>query len=406
MFYLRIVILNIRRYKLKSILNILICALIVILLNLYMANMQASQKQLSDLAVALPVSARVSNVDGSESVGLEIRKQTIIQLQSSPYVSGLAYTTQLMAGLGDFPSEEWQKYLNIAVIGVNSVNAIPTLPLGNITLAGGVTLDFLQSKEAQCLADEQFLQQNKLAVGDTIVLSLNYYRYAPDGFELRLRPLGLYSFKIVGSVAPWDQMSSSLVPQVILPVNWTQETFAGAGVEFYADSAAFTVSDALKLNAFKAQMQEFGLKSVQATAPLSHNGDALVVDDGNFVKAADHLKENLSLLTVFLYFILIIVAFTGYITSYLLMQSRRPEFAIMRSLGTSKKACFGTLFTESVTLQMIGGLLGFLVAMLMRTVSVDAIPVIIAVLFFMVGTVAALLLLSRFSVMAILSRND
>ncbi|MCL6458966.1 MAG: ABC transporter permease [Gorillibacterium sp.] len=406
MFYLWTGILNIRRYKFKSILSVLIFGLIVLLLNLYIANIQTNRKQLSDLAKVLPVLAHISNLDGSQNVGLEIKKETVMQLQSSPYVSGLAYTTQLMAGLGDFPVDEQGKYLTIPVVAVNTINALPGLPLGNITLANGATLDFLQSNEAQCLVDEQFLKQNKLAVGDTIVLKPSYYRYEPDGFQLRLRPLGLFSIKIIGSVAPWNQMSSGIVSQIILPVGWTQVAFDGAGIEYYADSAAFTVKDALKLNAFKAQMQEFKFKSVQVTAPLSYNGNTLVVADGNFIKAASHLQENLSLLNRFFRFILVVVAFAGYITSYLLMQNRRPEFAVMRSLGSSKSACFTTLITESVILQIIGGLLSSVVAMLLGTGGVTALPVIIAMFFFMLGTIVALLFLGRFNVMAILFRND
>ncbi|WP_379127329.1 FtsX-like permease family protein [Paenibacillus sp. sgz500958] len=406
MFYLRTGILNIYRNKFKSILNILICALIVSLLNLYISSIETNKKQLSNLVVALPVSAHITNSDGSQNVGLEIKKESILQLQSSQYVSGLTYATQLMAGLGDYPMDEWEKYLNISVASVNSIRAIPALPLENVALASGATLDYLQSKEAQCLADEQLLRQNKLAVGDTIVLKLNYYRYAPDGIELRLKPLGVYSFKIIGSMAPWNELSSGLVAQVILPTSWTEEAFAKADTEFYADSAAFTVKDPRKLNAFKSQMQKYGFKSVQASAPLSHNGNALLVNDGDFIKAAGHLKENLSLLTSFFYLILMIVACTGYITSYLLKQNRRPEFAVMRSLGSSKRACFAALITESLALMIVGVMLGTIVVTLFSTDKLTAIPAMITMFFFMLGNIIALLFLSRFSVMAILCRND
>ena len=106
--------------------------------------------------------------------------------------------------------------------------------------------------------------------------------------------------------------------------------------------------------------------------------------------------------------IFIIVAVIGFIASYLLMQSRRNELAIMRSLGMGKKRCFTIILLESLMLALIGSVVGTVGAQIIVDVSPLMTGVILGsfLITYLLGTAIALFLLNRFSVMAILTKTD
>lgn len=80
----------------------------------------------------------------------------------------------------------------------------------------------------------------------------------------------------------------------------------------------------------------------------------------------------------------------------------------MRSLGVDKRKSFLIVFLESLVLVMIGSLLGLLPAGIVATIRIEAAGIVLFgfIDFYMLGNFLALLLLNRFSVMAILSKAD
>jgi ABC-type antimicrobial peptide transport system permease subunit len=80
----------------------------------------------------------------------------------------------------------------------------------------------------------------------------------------------------------------------------------------------------------------------------------------------------------------------------------------MRSLGVSKRKSFLIVFTESFVLVMIGSLLGLLPAGIVAPIRIEAAGIVLFgfLIFYMLGNFIALILLNRFSVMAILSKAD
>lgn len=72
MFYLHIVLCNMKRNKWKSISTVSICIFIFILLNLYLTYIYNCKMQLNDLPNISPIYCSISNLNGSSQVGLEI----------------------------------------------------------------------------------------------------------------------------------------------------------------------------------------------------------------------------------------------------------------------------------------------------------------------------------------------
>ena len=177
---------------------------------------------------------------------------------------------------------------------------------------------------------------------------------------------------------------------------------------FFADSARFRVSQPLELNRFKEEMDKLGLMPVISQANSTQRGTSLTVNDETFIKAATRLKENITLQRMIMPFIILIVGLLGFVVSYLLLQSRRPEIAIMRSLGVSQRSCFVMLLFESAILELSGSLLGVAAAMMLIDVDI-VLGLAVVIPFFaiyMAGTAVALILLGRFSVMQVLTALD
>jgi len=301
--------------------------------------------------------------------------------------------------------------LNIIITAVNTLSAVPNLSADNVTFAEGADIDILSTNQTVCLITEDFPLRHGLGIGEIMPLTLYYYEYPSSEYEiLMIYPLGFFDLTIAGVIGDMVWESGDFIPpDVILPVDWVRGAYAQIDAAFYPTNSSFTVADPLRLDEFKAEMQSFNLMETIPTADFSHNGNSLMVSDKIFIEAASHLRENLRLLGFFLPFILAIVVFVGYLTSYLLMQNRRREFAVMRSLGTGQKACFYIFMSENAVLALCGGLLGSLAAALLIESTVIGVLFLSTGIFFvcyLLGTAAALYGLGRFSVIDVLSQID
>lgn len=405
MFCLKTAILNIKRHKSKSILVLLTCTLTVFFAFVFMNSIETNQNQLLSLPQALPVTAQIENIVGSRIVGLQISEDTVNQLSVSKHVKNLLYTAQLGANFPDIPDEANQ-YKQISIMAANDIRALPNLQDAQIKLTDAANTDFLRGTDALCLADDVFMQQNGLSPGDTVDLALYALKSQEDGQSFTYVSLGNCSLRIVGTMTL--PVNTSLVKTDLLcPAGWAKEKSDGAGEPFRLDSASFTVADPLDLNAFKAAMKDMYLLPVVPTAQFSIYGIALVVKDETFIQTASHLKNSLAVLYAFAPVIFIVIALVGYAMAYLLMQSRRAELVIMRSLGSSRGGCVLIMFIEYAVLGLAGCLIGAACAALWAGFSWNTLSV--AMLFFaslMLGVLAAAFQISRGNTMTGLKKTE
>ena len=407
MFSIRTAVRSLKRCKYKSILSMFICAVATFLMNLYAANVQDSARMLQKLPEAMEVSAGISNLDGSLDQGLKIKEKLVNQLLESEYVKAPVITVQLMTGFGEFKEEDWVENLTMYARGSNDIRGIPGLNPEDIKLAEGADPDFLMSDRRECLVDETILKARGLQVGDTVTLTLYYYRFG-DYHEIFVDPLDVCEYYIAGSMNVSGDTGDSSYKDMLLPLKAVQDSFARAGFPFYADSCRFEVKNPLELNAFKEQMHDFGLLPVAPSADFYFDGNALTVRDETFIKAAERIEESLTLLRGFFPCILVIVAAVGYLTAHLFVQSRRPEYALMRSLGVGRGRSFYIFFLEYLILALLGCALGSLCAAPLASGGWKTFSGV-AVLFtccYLLGMSAALLAMGRLSVMAVLTKND
>lgn len=376
----------------------IVCMLIVFFIFIYVNSIKTNEEQLDSLPQSIPVEAQIQNVCGSQSAGLIIGSSMVENIEKSGYVKNLYCSAQMEANFSSLPDEK-DHTKEIFVKSINDINAIPNIQEGAVKLKDGVDISFLHGSDAMCIADENFLYDKDLSIGDSIDINLYGLSYDPSKYVYELIPLGPSSLLIVGSISSGENDSYS---QLICPNGWAKNMHAAAGADFKLDSASFTVADPMDLNAFKAAMKKCHLESVNPLAQNNIYGSALYVKDEVFIKTASRLRDSVSMLYAFAPVIFAVIALIGYALSYLLMQNRRQDVAVMRSLGTSRFKCMVVMFIEYAALGAVGALLGAACF----SVSIGFIgfaPLLIALLFFstfLVGIIAAAFQISRYNTMS------
>ena len=408
-FFIRQTARNIVRYRKKSILHILIGVLTVLILDIYAGNIDSTEKQLAHLPEALEVTARISTLNGSKREGMTIREDRVMGVRESVYVKDPVFTVRLKFGFGAFTVEEYKENLNHYGMGMNAPEGVSGMKREEITFLTGVDESVLETAQKVCILDAALMEERGLCLGDDVMLTLFYYRYAIEGSEIFIEPLITDTYKIVGSMQIGDYQGEWVPPEVIFPLDYMRGAYHSQGIEFFADSGSFVVRDPFQLNALKAQMHdEIKFLSVITRAKPRTDGNALTIMDEAFIRSAETLSRNLALLRGMLPFLAVIVIFIGYLCSYLSLQSRREEYALLRSLGTGRGRSFFLLFGETVFVEAAACILGSLAAAVFLRSAVRVLVLSGAMFFlaFLAGAAMAILALHRLSVMEMLTKKD
>lgn len=400
---------NLVRHGRKNILHLLIGVLGVLILDIYAGNMDSTEKQLAHLPEVLEVTARISTLNGAQREGMAIREERMMGVRESEYVKDPVFTVRLKFGFGAFTVEEYKENLNHYGMGMNAPEGVSGMKREEITYLEGVDESVLTTAQKVCLLDATLMEEKGLHPGDNVMLTLFYYRHALEGSEVFIEPLITDTYKIVGSMQIGDYQGEWNSPEVILPLDCVREAYHSQGIAFCADSGSFVVKDPFQLNALKAQMyDEVKFLPVITRAQQRSEGNALTIRDEVFIRSAETLFKNLALLRGMLPFLLAIIVFIGYLCSYLSLQSRREEYALLRSLGTGRGRSFLLLFGETTFVAAAACLLGSLTAaVFLRTAP--GVLVLSGTMFFLsfpAGAAMAVLALHRLSVMEMLTKKD
>lgn len=398
---------NALRHKKKSFLSILISGMIVLFLLLYISNIEKNQAQLIKLGRTIPITGSICNIDGSQDVGLQIDLEMLNKMRDTGLIKDEVTAMEICAAMPNTYDESALGCL-CRFVGTNSFSIFSSFTPKDVSYIDGYDESFLKGKEAVCIVRDRFMREQNIKLGDELEVEAYAQKCDKEGgliddFE-RIRSVKM---KVIGSFKSKTQ-SRNEAPYIISPIGFVESIYEGTNVRSYASAARFTLKDSLKVNEFKNEMQKIGFSSTNMQGGFSRVGKALTINDETFIMSATRLTESLNMLKSFKPLIFIIVAAIGFISSYLLMQSRQREFAIMRSLGTSKNKCFKIIFLESMVLVLLGSIIGAFVSYQIVDIHIKTVGITLLsfIIFYMLGTAVALLLLSRFSVMTILSKTD
>lgn len=360
---------KIGRHKVKGLLTILMDMLVVFLLHAYLSNIANNEKQLAMLPEAIPVNAYITTADGSRQAGIFIRDKLVQGLLDSAYVDQLHMDVRLKAGIDRVIPGQWHT-LNLYLEGVNCIEALGTIKESDVVWDTGEDASFLQGTEAKCIVSKKLFDRKGWKLGDKVTLCQWYYYREDERYpQLFANPLKTVDYEIAGYVdmtGKWDERFI-VPPDVIVPFYAVRNAYAEEGIPFFASSASFVLADVLCMNEFKQEMKELGFRSVAPTVPdYSINGVALCVNDAAFISTAEHLRQVIDTVRAFFPFLLALIVGVGYLITLLLLQSRKSEMALLRSIGLNRRKCFRVFFVDQLTLVVTGVVAGSVLTVLIQ----------------------------------------
>ena len=410
---------NIRRHRNRTVLNLLLSVLAVIILSFYLGNIRSTERILEEAPKSFEITGKIWNMCGESDHGLFISHQVLEDLYGSERIGEIAESAELMGNLSDdaylsdgSSGEDGEVPDSVSLLGINRMECIQGMSQEDITWEDGEEESgknweaFLKSS-SDCIVSNTFAEKAGLSLGDTSEFSLARYSQGLAGVILERQELKPEVFRIAG-IYKEEPGREGGNPDILLPLDAVKAIYEKNDIVYFASALSFRVTEPMELNEVKKELKDAGLKEIIYGSPRSYVGIGVKLTDTEFIHSMESADRSLALLESFLPFVFLIIAIAGYIIPSLLFQNRREEYAVMRALGTGKHFCSLLFYIEHILPATAGALIGAAAGMLSG--AVDPVSGVIVwglyLIFYMMGAGAAMWRFGRFSIAAVLSHRD
>lgn len=322
------------------------------------------QAGLKEAKTKMEVACTVSNVQGTKADGLFI-SPSYIDLMTGPsypmhgYICNLLLKKTLLYTVPNstVDSKDEKRYL----IGITQRSASPALSYEN---SSAVIFDprysdaVFDEEGFICVAGEAlspYVSTDQTG-GKSLELTVDF---SSAGNDVQPRT---YRFTVAGSVAngnPWA-----------VYCNWdaVRRIFEAEGEMPDAESMAFSLADNNRIEEFRALASRFFTEPDYAQEDTG-NKLALTINDTIYRQTVASYEKSILILSILKPFIFLCSFVIGSFVSFLVTRGRRKEFAILNSMGTTKKTMLlqGTL--EMTILCLLGAFIGFFLVLLWRSLA-------------------------------------
>lgn len=269
-----------------------------------------------------------------------------------------------------------------------------------------------------CLVSEEYLYAHNLELGEIFYVSMQY--------QLASEPRDTYvMLTAVGSFTQSSKLSNIYVPLsfwcspefLTTDVDFfdtderptsTFTSYEGRDLYFYSttnfQTCTFTLCDSSRISEFRNYLATHGVSKVRNPG---HNRLTVILHDQSFIEAAEGLNRYISFSKILFPLLFLAVALLGFVISWLMVNGRRMEFAILRGLGTSKRKVFLSFFLEQGVLCLIGSVISCAVLCM---IAIPSLVVFLSVLLFafcyLCGCSIAVKSISKTNLLALLSERE
>lgn len=279
------------------------------------------------------------------------------------------------------------------VNGITRMAAAPMLAPEHgteITWLPGYDETVFASDQPVCLIPEgmaQYVVEGQLE----LVLQVEEFGSLVCTLPASFTVAGEYSGTPLMIYCPWAAMTALLEAE---------------GCFVYADSVSFTAADNYRLDELRSAASDYFAVSTGLSSGGGGKQFTLTVHDSLLKTSAATIRSDIRMLETLIPLLLVLSAGIGFAASFLFMRSRRAEFSVMRSLGTSRAQVFLTAFAEQLFLTLLGMASGFLAYWLWRGTPQNIGSACIYLACHMAGAAAATLLIMRTNVMEALGAKE
>ena len=385
------------REGLKSLSVPLIAFMLVVLINLLGGVRAWLEYEYEDTMDNFPVIAELSNLEGSQTDGLHIEMRQIKLFTDPDAFASLARHTSDLMLKRTFGAVEVTGFSEgIDMIGITSVRADSSLAPDF-----GVEVTFFEGYDDSALAtDELFglINEELYPLTENGILRITIKRKLPDEIKeiwtnpqpgrvevhyINGEPVYLVLIELYPGFKSWEPFDPGIEITVIEGEVVTTEvdltvigTILGTGSSViyspfwavselgteidgeppFSERLNVTIYDNRELSAFKgaAFMNFPRVRPLHDSRPF-----AMTIYDSVFYETVEPLRQNMIVIDVATPFIYLLSIAVGFLTSVLLTRRRKPEFAVMRSIGVHRRVIFISALTEQALLSIAGVAVGF-----------------------------------------------
>lgn len=197
-----------------------------------------------------------------------------------------------------------------------------------------------------CLVSQVTMEKYGIHLGDTICVGLWYGTWP-------------HTLEVAGYYSGEDGMEHILVPNGRDDeelITTSADTLTSDGKYEYReiiqlDTVRFTLKDAGQLTEFKEYLEEAGFSQVGVRNDITK---AIVLRDTQYQKTIQQLDKKIRYMNLLYPVLYVLTGLISFLVSYLMMNNRKGELALMQSMGTPKGKIFLAFFLEQAVLCLAG----------------------------------------------------
>ena len=168
-------------------------------------------------------------------------------------------------------------------------------------------------------------------------------------------------------------------------------------------TCTFTLRSAYDLEPFRQYLAQQGFSQVRTAGA---NRTTLLLLDQSFTETVSALGRYITFSRILFPALFAMVGLLGFLISWLMVNGRRMEFAILRGLGASRKRVFASFFLEQALLCLIGCVLGCGGLLFLSGGAVKWLAVLAFLLCYLIGCALSVRAVGRTNLMALLSERE
>jgi ABC-type lipoprotein release transport system permease subunit len=266
-----------------------------------------------------------------------------------------------------------------------------------------------------CIVTKTYMQEHDLSYGDVIRVAVDKIVNSNEYFGLRI--FSHYDLKIVGSYIKHgekDTIYSPLSEKFDVSLIWNQtdnkeEDITDANkkelLDINLNSVTFKIKDSRSLLEFKNFMSNYGYSQVNKISMIR---EFVVLKDSVMNSSLANVTQQIRYLNIAYPILYVLIAVVAYAVSYLMVVSRKKEFATMAGLGTDKKQAFYSFFSEQMILCITGAVIGLVIwYVIFKQLSYMHIALVFGyILFYLTGSAVSINVMSKTGVLAVMADRD
>lgn len=405
MFFVKELGRSIKRHSKKTAIALLVSLALGLFLCQFAGSVDTYRRRLEDLSANADLRVTFVNSSGTRSVNLLVYDKMLKALEESGLAEPELYAASCLFSDGtpdDLPDYRNPKRKVQYLAAYTCEDPLATTP-ENITYFDGYNASLFSSEEPVCLVPQTRMEERGFQPGEKLHVQFftvgNNAQSIYPGIEMDLTIAGMY--RDPGSIYPGAGM--------VCPYKLIRRAIQESKLNLWPSQASLTIPDPENLNAVKALLQELEIEPVNAgLSTYATHAKTATINDSTYIGTAEPTQRTLSLLRRLYPVVFAAVALIALLASYLLMQSRREEIALQRSMGAGRGRIFAVFFAESACLCLAGAVLAALLSAFVLGTPLLALglPLLGYLGFYLLGAGLAILLMLRTGVLAVLAASE